>query len=129
MSIEVIQPDPQATADGQSLGPTEDESSGPTGLIGISLSSEALSFCRDKGVLTDLSRAIDIGRSCFSIVGDPAVDLVNDRETDGVSYLSIEIQVCGTVKENVIAHRKFAQEAAESVSAKREMITLHYDII
>ena len=55
VSIEVIQPGPEAAADRQSLDSTENVSSGPTGLIGMSLSSDALSFCREKGLFTDLS--------------------------------------------------------------------------
>ena len=81
----------------------------------MSLSSEALSFCREKGVLKDLSRAIDIARDCFSIVGEPAVDLVHDRETDGVSYLSIELRVLRDGQRKRDRHRKFAQEAARAL--------------
>jgi hypothetical protein len=42
---------------------------------------------------------------------------------------NFEIRVSGAVKDNVIAHRKFAQDAARLLGSRREMITLHYDIL
>jgi hypothetical protein len=129
VSIEVFIPAPSAAADSRSLAGIESDSGTRTDFMGSSISSDALRFCREKGLLLELSRAIDIAKNCFSIIGNPAVDLVRDRETNGLSYLSLEIRVSGAVKDNVIAHRKFAQEAARLLGSNREMITLHYDIV
>ena len=79
-------------------------------------------------VLSELSIAIDTARKCFSIIGNPAVDLVQDPETDAC-YLVIEIQVRGDVRVNVMAHRNFAGETARLLGSRREIISLHYDII
>jgi hypothetical protein len=129
VSIEVIRPVPKVVGGVQSLDVTETKLMGPTELTGTSFSSEALLFCREKGLLVDVNRAIDIARNCFSIISNPAVNLVHDGDADDASYLSIEIQVSGAVKDNVMSHRKFAREAAALLGSKREIITLHYDII
>ncbi len=129
VSIEVIRPAAKVVPEVQALDVTEITLKGPSALTSTTFSSEALLFCCEKGLLFEVNQAIDIARSYFSIIGEPAVDVVHDRETDDASYLSIEIQVSGPVKDNVMAHRKFAQEAARLLGAKRELITLHYDII
>jgi len=85
------------------------------------MSPEALSFCRRKGVVTELSIAIDSARRGFSTIGAPVVNLVEDPEIDDTSYLVIEIQV----RDAVIAHMKFAGETAKSLGCSREIIKLH----
>ena len=129
VSIEVIRPVPKDVAAVQALEVTEITSIGATDLAGTTFSSEALLFCREKGLLVEVNRAIDIAKNIFSIISDPVVNLVHDRETDNASYLSIEIQVSGPVRDIVTAHRKFAQQAAAVLGCNREMITLNYDII
>jgi hypothetical protein len=86
------------------------------------------SCCLRIGVVSELSLAIETARKCFSIIGNPAVDLVQDPETDA-SYLVVEIQVRGDVRDNVMAHRNFARETARLLGPRREIISLHYDII
>jgi hypothetical protein len=86
------------------------------------------SCCLRIGVVSELSLAIETARKCFSIIGNPAVDLVQDPETDA-SYLVIEIQVRGDVRDNVMAHRTLARETARLLGPRREIISLHYDII
>jgi hypothetical protein len=127
--IEVLEPAGTVEAGSQPLAGTRFDSTGAGGLIGTSVSNEAVVFCREKGLLNELSRAIDLAKKCFSIIGSPTVDLVHDRETDDLAYLSVEIHVRGAVMDNVMADRKFAEEAARLLGAKRELITLHYDII
>jgi hypothetical protein len=100
--------------------------SGPSG---ARLSSDALSFCHREGIASELGRALDLARQCFSIVGDPVVNLMQDPEVAGAHYLVIEIQVRGGVKKTVSAHKQFALEASERLGSKREVIRLHYDII
>ena len=130
VSIEVIPDRPQTGSESQSPDGANDVDSRVNSCqFDAIVSSEALSFCREHDLLFDLSRAIDIAKRAFLILGSPAVDLVHDRETDGLSYLCIEIQVCGAVQDNVIAHRKFAQESARVLGARRETITLNYNII
>ena len=73
--------------------------------------------------------AIETAKKHFSIVGSPAVNLLQDPEVDDTAYLVIEIQVNAGVKHNVLAHRKFASEVAELLGPKREYIKLHYDIM
>jgi hypothetical protein len=65
----------------------------------------------------------------MAIIGDPAVELLADPDIPDTYYLVIEIRVRGTVKDNVIAHRKFASEAAKLLGKKREILKLHYDIM
>jgi hypothetical protein len=47
----------------------------------------------------------------------------------GASYLVIEVQVRGEVKDVVMAHRKFAHQTARLLGTERSIITLNYDII
>jgi hypothetical protein len=94
----------------------------------VHLSPEALSFSRQAGIATDLSLALDAVTKHFSIIGSPVVNLIRDPEIDDLSSLAIEIQVAGSVKDNVRAHREFAAEMARLLGPKRELITLHYSI-
>ena len=95
----------------------------------ICLSPEALSFSREAGIATDLSLALDTAMKHFSIIGSPVVNLMRDPEVDDSSYLAIEIQVTGGVKCNVRAHREFASEMARLLGPRREMFTLHYNVM
>jgi hypothetical protein len=101
----------------------------PSGLSAARLSSDALSFCHREHIATELGLALDLVRQCFAIIGDPAVNLVQDPELDRTYYLVIEIQVRGGVKETVSAHKRFALEASQRLGSKREMILLHYEMI
>jgi len=107
-----------------------------SGLSGVRFSVESFEYCLRKGseselqiTLDDLSASMDAIRECFSVIGSPFVNLVRDPEIDDVSFLVIEIQVRGSVKENVKAHREFARKAAKLLGVKRENLTLHYEII
>lgn len=93
------------------------------------LSADALSFCLREGIASELSLALDLVRQCFAVIGNPAINLVQDPEVDRADYLVIEIQVRGGGKETVSAHKQFALEASQRLGAKREMIRLHYEII
>jgi hypothetical protein len=93
------------------------------------ISAEALEFCFAKGLAPQLGMAIESARKHFSIVGRPFVNLVQDPEDDHTSYLVIEIQVSGTVRDNVISHLGFAHETAKLLGPTRELMKLHYDII
>jgi hypothetical protein len=101
----------------------------PRGLSGVTFSPEAISFCLGLGIIPELSSATDLLRSCFSVVGKPFVGVMEDPETEDTRYVIIEIQVRGGVKDNVLAHKKFASEAARLLGSKREIIRLHYSII
>jgi hypothetical protein len=100
-----------------------------SGLAAARTSAEALKFCLTKGVANELGIAIDSARKHFSTVGSPSVNLVHDPEDDHASYLVIEIQVRGTVRDNVMSHRRFANEMAKSLGTIRGLLRLHYDII
>jgi hypothetical protein len=100
-----------------------------SGLAGARTSAEALQFCLANGIAPELAMAIDSTRKNFSIVGSPIVNLVQDPEVDRTSYLVIEIQVRGTVRDNVMSHREFAREAAKLLGSKRGLIKLHYEIM
>ena len=128
VSIEVIQPEPRSLLCVDTPPATEMEGGVPSGLADACLSSKALSFSLRIGVVSELSLAIETARKCFSIIGNPAVDLVQDPETDA-SYLVVEIQVRGDVRDIVMAHRNFALEKARLLGPRREIISLHYDII
>lgn len=99
------------------------------GLGGVHLSPEALSFCLAKGLRPELIVALDAARRFFSIIGNPVVELLAGPETADTFYLIIELRVRGSVKENVIAHRKSANETAKLLGSRREIISLHYEII
>jgi hypothetical protein len=83
----------------------------------------------DNAFDSDLAIALDTARRTFALIGDPVVELLADPEIPDTSYLVIEIRVTGTVKDNVMAHRKFASEAARLLGPKRETVKLHYDIV
>jgi hypothetical protein len=100
----------------------------PSGLSGVRLSSDALSYCHREGIESESSLALDLVRKCFSIIGNPVVNLVEDPEVDCTYYLVIEIQVRGGVKKTVAAHKQFALEASQRLGSERKMIRLHYDI-
>jgi hypothetical protein len=100
-----------------------------SGLAGAHPSAEALKFCLTKGIASELGMAIDSARKHFSIIGNPFINLVHDPEDDHTSYLVIEIQVRGTVRDNVISHRGFAHETAKLLGSKRELMKVHYDIM
>lgn len=111
------------------FGRPEIASRSEPGLAGVRMSSEAHAFCQRNGFARELIDAIDSAKKCFSTVGSPVVNLVQDPEVDDTSYLVIEIQVRGEVRDNVVAHRKFATETAKSLGRNGELIKLHYDII
>jgi hypothetical protein len=100
-----------------------------SGLAAAYTTADALRFCLAKGISVQLGTAIDTARKQFSIIGTPSVRLVRDPEIENVSYLTIEIQVRGTVRDNVISHRSFAIATAKLLGSGRELIRLHYDII
>ncbi len=100
-----------------------------SGLAATRTSGEALRFCLLNGMSSELGVAIDSARKHFSIVGSPSVTLVHDPEVHHASYLVIEIQVRGTVRDNVASHREFARETAKLLGTHRGLIKLHYDII
>ncbi len=99
------------------------------GLAGAQISADALKFSISIGVASGLGVVIDSARKHFSIVGSPSVRLVRDPETENESFLTIEIQVRGSVRDNVMSHRSFAVETAKSLGRSRGLIKLHYDII
>jgi hypothetical protein len=100
-----------------------------SGLIGAHLSADAIAFCRREGITSELILALDLVSQCFTIVGNPVVNLVQDPEVDRAGDLVIEIQVQGGVREIVSAHKQFALQASQRLGSRREMILLHYEII
>jgi hypothetical protein len=111
------------------MGKAEVASRGRSGLAGVRVSSDARSFCLREGLVTKLAVAVETARKHFSKIGNPAVSLVQDPEIAGASYLVVEIQVGGGVKDNVTAHREFAAETSKLLGSKREIINFHYEII
>jgi hypothetical protein len=99
------------------------------GFAAARTSAEALKFCLSKGIVSQLGTAIDLASKYFSIIGSPSVRLVQDPEIERAFYLMLEIQVRGTVRDNVMSHRSFANETAKLLGSSREIIRLHYDII
>ena len=70
-------------------------------------SPEAFDFCVSKGIVSELGAAIDSAQRHFPIIGNPSVGLVQHPEVEGMSYLVIEIQVSGTVRDNVLCRRRY----------------------
>jgi hypothetical protein len=108
---------------------TETTAQSVSGLSGARISSDALAFCQRGGLASELSLALDLVGQCFPIVGNPAVNLMQDPDMDHAHYLLIGIQVRGGVKETVSAHKRFALEASQRFGSKREWILLHYEMI
>jgi len=129
VSIDIVQPEATVVPSPQPPAVTEDEVQRLSELFGARLSCEALVFCQFKGVVSELRLAIETARNCFQIIGNPDVELVHDPETEAASYLVIEVQVRGEVKDIVMAHREFAKETARLLGPERSIITLNYDII
>jgi hypothetical protein len=125
--IDIVQPEAAGSPRPQTLA--ESEIHGVSDLVGARLSSEAMAYCRLEGVVSALRLAIETARNCFQIVGIPDVELVHDPETEDASYLVIEVELRGEVKDIVMAHRKFAHETAKLLGPERSIITLNYNII
>jgi hypothetical protein len=71
------------------------------------LSDEVREFCERHALFDRLAKALELAREHFTIVGEPVVKWEHDPENDD-EYLVIEIQVQGSVSENVEAEWRFA---------------------
>lgn len=79
----------------------------------LQLSNDVRAFCQRHQLLNDLTRAIELAKQCFSMVGDPVVVLEQDPE-DGEWYLVLEIRVAGEEHECIQAHRRYIRSWANS---------------
>lgn len=79
----------------------------------VQLSPEVQDFCRRHQLLGPLAKAIDLVRRCFSVVGEPSVQLEQDPE-DGEWYLVLEVRVEGEEGECLRAHRAYVRTWANS---------------
>jgi hypothetical protein len=84
-----------------------------TAVADVPLSDEVRDFCRRNDLLDHLSRAIELARQYFSIVGDPVVRLQQDPEI-GEWYLDVEISVRGDESECARADREYLRIWANS---------------
>lgn len=86
----------------------------PAGTVAdVPLSANVLDFCRRHDLLDHLTRAIEIARRNFSIVGEPVVRLEQDPEIDEW-YLDLEIPVEGEEAECARADREFLRSWVDS---------------
>ena len=100
-----------------------------TAVADVQLSDEVSAFCQRHDLLDHLGRAIELARQCFSIVGDPVVELEQDPE-DGEWYLVLEIRVRGDEGEYIEAHKAYNRSWATSTPwSPVHMITLLSDLI
>ena len=72
------------------------------------LSDEVREFCERHALFGHLTKALELARECFTIVGKPVIQWKHDPENDD-EYLVIEIQVQGSVSECVEADRCFGR--------------------
>jgi hypothetical protein len=84
-----------------------------TAVADVQLSDEVLAFCRRNDLLDHLGKAIELARQCFSIVGDPTVQLEQDPE-DGEWYLVLEVRVAGEEGECIQAQKGYTRTWANS---------------
>jgi hypothetical protein len=96
-------------------------------LDGAKVSPEAWEFSAHNRLVADLTQGLELARKHF-LASSIRVCVEHDPEVDDASYLVIELEVSGTVSENVLSHRKFASEAAKKLGPNREFIKLCYDI-
>ena len=70
----------------------------------VHLSPEALSFCRQAGIATDLSLALDTAMKHFSILGSPAVNLIRDPEiiTRGLVHVDASQDILDEVRAQLV---------------------------
>jgi hypothetical protein len=77
------------------------------------LSKEVRAFCQRHQLLDPLAKAIELAKRCFSMVGEPSVQLEQDPE-DGEWYLVLEILVKGEEHECIQAHKEYVWSWANS---------------
>jgi hypothetical protein len=104
-----------------------------TGLLRIEfpdfeLTGKPLEFCLRNGITRPVIETIALIRDSFVIDGKPFIRLVQDPE-DGEEYLLIEIQVTGTVDDNLAAYRRYKERSFDVIGwPESRMIRLIYDI-
>jgi hypothetical protein len=76
------------------------------------LSEEVREFCERHALIDHLVKAMELARECFTIVGEPGVQLEQDPE-DGDEYLVLDIQVRSSVSECVESNVRFARAWTE----------------
>jgi hypothetical protein len=100
-----------------------------TDVADAQLSQEVRDFCQRHQLLDHLARAIELARQCFSIVGDPVVQLEQDPE-DGEWYLVLEIRVEGDEGACARADREYLRSWANSAPWPAvHLIRLLFDIV
>jgi hypothetical protein len=77
----------------------------------LRLFDDALAFCRHNDLLGHLGRAVELARRCFTIVGDPVVQLEQDPEVEEL-YLVLEIRVAEDEDESIEAQRTYSRSWA-----------------
>ena len=77
------------------------------------LSEEARSFCQRHELMHHLAAAIELARRCFTMAGDPRVQLEQDPE-DGEWYLVLEVRCGGDESECISAHKRYLSSWANS---------------
>jgi hypothetical protein len=81
----------------------------------VHLSQEVLDFCQQHHLLDHLAKAIELVRRCFSVVGEPSVQLEQDPD-DGEWYLVLDVRVEGEESQCMQARRAYVRTWATSTS-------------
>ena len=79
----------------------------------LELSDEVRAFCQRNDLIGHLSRAVELARQCFEVVGDPVVRLEQDPE-DGECYLDLEIRVRADEDMCALADRNYLRSWVDS---------------
>ena len=80
---------------------------------GTQLSEAIRAFCQRHELMHHLATAIELARQCFTMVGDPMVQLEQDPE-DGEEYLVLDVRCRGDESECIRAHKSYLKSWASS---------------
>jgi hypothetical protein len=86
-----------------------------TAVADVPLSPEVQDFCQRQQLLDPLAKAIELVRRCFTVVGEPSVQLEQDPE-DGEWYLVLDVRSRGDESESIRAHREYHRSWASAAS-------------
>jgi hypothetical protein len=97
--------------------------------LGTKATEDALEFFTRNHLLSDLAKAIETARKCFSIPGSPSVYLERDPE-ERDPFAVLEIWVEGEVPENFRRYKAYLREWSRLADNKvNSLIRLIYNII
>lgn len=90
---------------------------------------EVIQFCEELGILRYLGKALDLIKTCFSPIVEPAPRLAQDPETED-RWLVLDITVEGEVEDVLRKYDNFINLKVKSIPwPERDKIRLAYNIL